>query len=171
MRIGLIQYDRRHGYRGALKQINLDQRAVNSRLDAALDRLGAGWLLRRYPWAGSLSTAHSVYWYEKFGPGVFRDLAQLRIGLEPYGARTGEAKATFDLAQVAASDARELKIWHHLVRERRHVSRAAYQALADETAPLRPRPRRYTFRAGVPPVAGHGPAKGRRPRNSSNAAG
>ena len=36
VRIGLIQYDRRHGYRGALKQINLDQRAVNSRLDAAL---------------------------------------------------------------------------------------------------------------------------------------
>jgi penicillin-binding protein 1A len=36
VRIGLIQYDRRHGYRGPLKQVNIDQRAVNSRLDATL---------------------------------------------------------------------------------------------------------------------------------------
>ncbi len=36
VRIGLIEYDRRHGYRGALKQINLDQGAANARLDAAL---------------------------------------------------------------------------------------------------------------------------------------
>ncbi len=42
------------------------------KLDAALDRLSAGWRLKRYPWAGSLSTAHSVLHYAKFGPGVFR---------------------------------------------------------------------------------------------------
>ncbi len=36
VRIGLIEYDRRHGYRGALKQINLDQKSGNARLDAAL---------------------------------------------------------------------------------------------------------------------------------------
>jgi anaerobic magnesium-protoporphyrin IX monomethyl ester cyclase len=29
------------------------------RLEQALDRLAAGWLLRTYPWAGSLSTAHT----------------------------------------------------------------------------------------------------------------
>src|SRR5262249_33635200 len=28
------------------------------RLDGALDGVASGWLLRRYPWAGSLSTAH-----------------------------------------------------------------------------------------------------------------
>jgi len=36
VRIGLIEYDRRHGYRGALKQVTLDERAAPARLDAAL---------------------------------------------------------------------------------------------------------------------------------------
>jgi penicillin-binding protein 1A len=37
VRIGLIEYDRRHGYRGALKQINIDQRTSAKQLDAALN--------------------------------------------------------------------------------------------------------------------------------------
>jgi penicillin-binding protein 1A len=36
VRIGLIEYDRRHGYRGALKQINLDERTAAAKLDLAL---------------------------------------------------------------------------------------------------------------------------------------
>ena len=36
LRIGLIEYDRRHGYRGPLKQLQLDERAASSKLDAAL---------------------------------------------------------------------------------------------------------------------------------------
>jgi penicillin-binding protein 1A len=36
LRIGLIEYDRRHGYRGALRQINLSDRITPARLDAAL---------------------------------------------------------------------------------------------------------------------------------------
>jgi penicillin-binding protein 1A len=36
LRIGLIEYDRRHGYHGALKQLPLDERAAASKLDAAL---------------------------------------------------------------------------------------------------------------------------------------
>jgi penicillin-binding protein 1A len=36
VRIGLIEYDRRHGYRGALKQVALDERSARSKLDAAL---------------------------------------------------------------------------------------------------------------------------------------
>src|SRR5678815_6022547 len=34
-----------------------------AQLDQALDTLSSGWLLRRYPWAGSLSTAHTVLYY------------------------------------------------------------------------------------------------------------
>jgi anaerobic magnesium-protoporphyrin IX monomethyl ester cyclase len=150
------------------------------KLDRALDRLGAGWKLRRYPWAGSLSTAHSVYWYEKFGPGVFKALAQQR-GAQPFGTRAGEARASFDLDAVAESTAREMAIWHQLVRERRHVSRAAYLALARAIAPIGRGPRRYRFAAGESPVGGpgkptaksKGPRKGvgRRPSNASNSAG
>ena len=36
LRIGLIEYDRRHGYRGPLKQLNLDERSAPAKLDAAL---------------------------------------------------------------------------------------------------------------------------------------
>lgn len=140
------------------------------RLDAALDRLSAGWRLKRYPWAGSLSTAHTVYHYDRFRPGVFRERAKLPPPA-PFGARTGEAAARFDLARVAASDDDELAIWRELVRGRRHVSRAAYRALASALAPLLPSPRRYRFVAGQPPVAARGGARGRRPPNASNAAG
>jgi len=143
------------------------------RLDAALGRLGEGWKLRRYPWAGSLSTAHSVYWYDRFGAGVFRDLAErLADGPQPFAARTDEAPARFDLDECALSDENELGIWHHLVREQRHVSRAAYTAMAASLPALRARarPRRYRFRAGSPPVAGRA-TKGRRPSNAPNSAG
>jgi penicillin-binding protein 1A len=36
LRIGLIEYDRRHGYRGALKQLTLDEHSAPAKLDAAL---------------------------------------------------------------------------------------------------------------------------------------
>jgi penicillin-binding protein 1A len=39
LRIGLIEYDRRHGYRGPLKQINLDERSSPAKLDAALSNI------------------------------------------------------------------------------------------------------------------------------------
>ena len=140
------------------------------KLDAALDRLSAGWRLRRYPWAGSLSTAHTVLHYERFGPGVFRERARLPA-VQPFGARGGEAQARFDLAEVARSDDDEFAIWHQLVRVQRHVSRAAYHALAKALPPLPPRPRRYRFVAGEPPLPARAAPRGRRPPNASNAAG
>jgi penicillin-binding protein 1A len=39
LRIGLIEYDRRHGYRGALKQIKVDERSTNALLDAAIEEI------------------------------------------------------------------------------------------------------------------------------------
>jgi hypothetical protein len=134
------------------------------RLDAALGRLSSGWRLRRYPWAGSLSTAHTMLYYDKLGPGIFRELAR-HPRQEPFGTRTIDAAARFDLDEVARSDGNEADIWHHLVRERRHVSRAAYKQLAEKLESIKPRPRRYKVRAGQLPT------KGRRPTNSSNASG
>jgi len=37
--IGLIEYDRRHGFRGPLKQISVDERATNTRLDTAIGEI------------------------------------------------------------------------------------------------------------------------------------
>jgi len=140
------------------------------KLDEALSELARGWKLRRYPWAGSLSTAHTVAWYERFGADVFRRLAD-RPRLPPFGARPVERASRFDLKQIAAADAREQSLWTHLVRERRHVSRAAYDALVATLPSLAPRPRHYRLVAGEGPTPLRAPAAGRRPKNAQNAAG
>jgi hypothetical protein len=156
LRTGLF-YEERQGKRAA----------DHERIDAALAELSRGWRINRYPWAGSLSTAHTVFHYERFGPSVFRDRARRAKEATPFGARTLDGAARYDLGAVQASDERELAIWHELVRHRRHVSRAAYQALAAEQPTLRPQPRRYRYRAGQAPQ----PARGRRPSNAVNDAG
>jgi hypothetical protein len=145
------------------------------RVDEALDQLASGWLLRRYPWAGSLSTAHTVFYYERYGKGVLRSLARQGAG-GVIGARAVTVVARFDLAAARDAEAEEARIWHELVRVRRAVSRAAYQELAAELPSLRPRARRYRLVAGSPPTAvaparrgarGAGP-RGRRSSNRMN---
>src|SRR5262249_10952258 len=83
---GLFYEEARAAKRGADPQ----------KLDAALARLSHGWRLKRYPWAGSLSTAHTILHYDRFGPGVFRERARLPSA-QPFGARVGQAPARFDL--------------------------------------------------------------------------
>ncbi len=64
LRLGLIEYDRRHGYRGAVRHVKLEcRRRHRSELDndarrhAAADRQPAG----RPPWSRSRPTAARVY--------------------------------------------------------------------------------------------------------------
>ena len=138
-------------------------------VDGALDELAAGWLLRRYPWAGSLSTAHTVFYYERYGKGVHRSLAQQVTG-GVIGARAVTVPARFDLAAACAAEAAEARIWHELVRVRRQVSRVDYQRLAAALPSLRPRARRYRLLAGSPPTpvaAPRRPARGPAPRGTT----
>jgi hypothetical protein len=144
------------------------------RVEAALDRLSAGWRLRHYPWAGALSTAHTVYYYDRFGRDVFRKLAEL-FRREPKGdtlasSRVGTAVAHFSVAEAAQAADRERAIWRTLVYQRRHVSRAAYNELAAAAPTLAPHPQRYQFAAGELPMADPGPRKvlGRRPSGAAN---
>lgn len=44
----------------------------DARVDDAVDALSRRWRLRSYPWAGSLSTAHTLLWYDRYGPEVFK---------------------------------------------------------------------------------------------------
>jgi hypothetical protein len=146
--------------------------AEQEKLDAALGELSRRWRLARYPWAGALSTAHTLLWYERHGAQVFKDLADTPPGEVP-GARTRTAPARFDVAAVAAeARAREAEIWHELVRVRRHVSRAAYRALAAALPAAAPaaRPARWRYHAGWPVVPASAPRPGRRPSNALNAA-
>jgi hypothetical protein len=97
------------------------------RLEKALDRLASRWLLRTYPWAGSLSTAHTIFYYDHFGPGVFKELA----GQAP-GRILGQLPAdrALDLRKLAGAEQHEAEIWHELTHVRRQISRQAYNELA-----------------------------------------
>ncbi|HEX2568697.1 MAG TPA: radical SAM protein [Polyangia bacterium] len=144
----------------------------HQRIDAALDRLSAGWRLRRYPWAGALSTAHTVYYYDRYGKGAFRMLAE-RPHAVVLGRKVRAALARFDLAQVAMAEECEREIWRELVHERRHVSRVAYRALAAQQPVLTAQPTRYRYAAGETPTRGssqhrQGRPAGRRPSHTPN---
>jgi len=99
------------------------------RLEQALDRLASGWLLRSYPWAGSLSTAHTIFYYDHFGSAVFRDLSG-QAGGRILGTTPAKQTARSDLSQLVLAEANESKIWHELIRVRRHISRQSYDTLA-----------------------------------------
>lgn len=134
------------------------------KLEAAVSELGGDWRLRRYPWAGALSTAHTMLYYARFGKDVFRTIAPPRGRVPGARARTLEAK--FDVARVAAESAeREARIWEVLTREMRRVSRALYAELAAEAPAARPRATRVTIESGRDVRVAHG----RRPSNAQNA--
>ena len=138
-----------------------------SRLDVAIRELSSGWRLRRYPWAGALSTAHTMLWYVCHGPEVFRDLGALpRTGVP--GARPRTKPARFDVVRIAESSAaREAEIWERLVHEDRRVGREVYAALADALPRVNPRQGRYRFVSGNYPVPATRPASPRvRPSHS-----
>ncbi len=138
--------------------------ADRARIDAALDRLSSAWQLRRYPWAGAISTAHTVLYYERYGPGVFRGLATKAPAPLP-GAKSRSAVARFDLRRAELAEEHEGRIWATLIRERREVSRAAYAELAARLPALQPRRKVYRFGPGFPPEEAR---RGRRPRTLPN---
>ncbi len=135
----------------------------HDRIDSALSRLSRMWRLRSYPWAGAVSTAHTLLHYARFGKQVFR--MQARMPAAELSAPPRSAPARFDLDDCQAALDHEADIWFTLVRERRHVSRAAYQALANEAPRLRPSPATYLFVPGSPPTL---QVKGRRPSHAPN---
>lgn len=139
-----------------------DERADES---DRLAELSSGWALRTYPWAGAVSTAHTVLYYERFGPSVFRDLAARPARKERVlGARTFEADLAFDPFACDGALENEGAIWGTLVNEERAVSRDAYEALAKTMPGLRKSPVRVRFDAGRDPVR-----TGRRPSHAVNA--
>jgi radical SAM superfamily enzyme YgiQ (UPF0313 family) len=134
-------------------------------VEARLDALSRAWALRSYPWAGAVSTAHTLLYYDRFGPQVFKDLARRGLEERITGARRFEAELRFDPSQCARAAEREGTIWATLVTEERRIGRAAYDAHAARLPALRPRPARVAFTPGAPPVR----VRGRRPSHAPNA--
>lgn len=121
------------------------------RLDAALAELSNRWRLHRYPWAGALSTAHSLLWYREHGPDVFRRLGRAEAAGVPR-AKWHRASARFDLDALAqATTAQESNIWAELVHRDRRVGRAPYEELVRSVARAHPSPRSYRYRSGFEP--------------------
>ena len=119
------------------------------RLERALEQLASGWLLRGYPWAGSLSTAHTIFYYDHFGPGAFRDLAGQARG-RILGKLPASRFSRFGLHKLARAQQHEAEIWHEMTHVRRQVSRQAYNELAAQVPLLRPGHRRAAGRGTTP---------------------
>jgi anaerobic magnesium-protoporphyrin IX monomethyl ester cyclase len=98
------------------------------RIERALDEAASSFLMRSYPWAGALSTAHTLLWVDRFGPDVFRRLARAPRSAAPVPA---PSRAIED----------EARIWHEITHVRRRFSRELYRELA-EALPATGRARR-----------------------------
>lgn len=133
-------------------------------VDAHLADLSTGWTLRTYPWAGAVSTAHTIQYYERFGPTVFKDLAARGVREKIFGARAFEVDMRFDPSRAERAAERDASIWATLVHEERRVGRAAYETHAAAMPALRPSPVRVRFSAGAPPRR----VSGRRPSHAVN---
>ncbi|MGA7119628.1 MAG: radical SAM protein [Polyangiaceae bacterium] len=140
-----------------------DQRAD---VDARLTELSESWLLRSYPWAGAVSTAHTVLYYDRFGPDVFKRLARRTGVARVFGAARLEGLLHFDPAAAARAEDRDGSVWATMVADERRISRAAYEEHASRLPALSPQPSRFEFAADQEPS----PVKGRRPRHEANAA-
>jgi radical SAM superfamily enzyme YgiQ (UPF0313 family) len=139
-----------------------EDRAV---VDEALGELSSHWLLRTYPWAGAVSTAHTLLYYDRFGPSVFRDLAARRPG-KVLGGKPIERTTRFDVLRAAAASERDGEVWARLVHEERAVSRDLYAQCVEGMPALRARTRTYRL---VPGRAPEERAAGRRPDARPNA--
>lgn len=132
------------------------------RLETELERLSTEFLLRRYPWAGALGTAHTLLWYAEHGPDVFRRLARAPFE-KPRPSPTYVARSRFDPSAIRTlSEAREADIWETLVQVERRVSRTAYAELAARLPPAEPSPCEVRFAIDHEPESRHLPRPKRR---------
>ena len=91
------------------------------KLDRALERLSAKFTMKSYPYAGSLSTAHTLLWYDHFGPSAFKQNGRRENIDERESVSPDEAYEVLD---------REEEIWRRLLFNKRTVYRQAYAAEA-----------------------------------------
>jgi hypothetical protein len=146
-RFGLaLQYAPRHSWKTEQERESIEEE---------IGRLSDDWALRPYPWAGAVSTTHTILHYSRFGTGVFRDRAR-ESAPSARPAREGwDAEAGFDLAQVGQAEARERAIWARLINERRSVTREAYERELGSPPPLARDPKRYRLCVGADPAEQH----------------
>jgi anaerobic magnesium-protoporphyrin IX monomethyl ester cyclase len=144
-----------------------EDRAV---IDDELGELSRGWTLRPYPWAGAVSTAHTLLHYARFGAAVFRARAAAGVQGKVLGATRFDAVVKFDLRRTERAEACDAQIWTSLVHDERRVSHEAYTARATAAPRAKPLPMTYRFASDASPVRSTATPRGRRPSHAHNAA-
>jgi hypothetical protein len=123
-----------------------------TRIDDTLDNTAGRYWLHPYPWAGSLSTAHTLLWVKRYGPSVFKEVARKRPRPRVFGQKTITARSRFDLYQLQELvTENEAAIWHEMLYKKRYISRAAYNALASRVAAVEPHSCHWRLSAGEEP--------------------
>jgi hypothetical protein len=141
-----------------------------AQIESLVADISARWSLRRYPWAGALSTAHTMLTYARSGKGAFRDV-QHELAPPRKPPRPVLVHSRYDAAAVEEqSSTFEAGIWAELVQNRRRVTRADYEALAAEAPLMRPSPGSWRCVPGEVPERVPGPAQGRRQSHAPNSA-
>jgi hypothetical protein len=111
--------------------------AEADQIEDRLNRISRQWQLHDYPWAGSLSTAHTLLWYERFGPQIFKQLARIKgLGC---GARIAAPAAALPHQVRAVAECafkNEANLWHELVCGKRTVTPNLYRQLAENLPAL-----------------------------------
>ncbi len=99
------------------------------KLDMALDRLSGKWWFHSYPWAGSLSTAHTLLWYEHGGKDVFRRIRS-NLGRNRTRKLRSPPDTREEIVFIPEVWEKEQKIWDRMIHTERSVSRGLYRRLA-----------------------------------------
>lgn len=102
------------------------------KIDNEINSLSNLFWLHDYPWAGSLSTVHTILWYDKKGPDAFRKNAKKghRAPFSPPGTKV---KSRYDIGSMEYSALEnEAEIWQTMVYEHRAVSPERYNTFAEK---------------------------------------
>jgi anaerobic magnesium-protoporphyrin IX monomethyl ester cyclase len=112
------------------------------KLDQALDTLSAGWWLHDYPWAGALSTAHTLLWHARYGSDVFRRFADTPRRLSRPKKISSHPKR-FDIDRMAQAAGRhEAQIWQTLIYGHKAISPELYDLCSRAYPPALPKSRK-----------------------------
>ncbi|MBN2419510.1 MAG: radical SAM protein, partial [Deltaproteobacteria bacterium] len=101
-------------------------------IDESINSLSKYWWLHDYPWAGSLSTAHTILWYAKRGKDVFRNCAETgRMAKIPKKRHPLKIRYNINRMESLAMD-NEADIWDTMMHKHRKVSEYGYNMLAEK---------------------------------------
>jgi len=98
------------------------------KIEQGIEKLSQDWWLHDYPWAGSLSTAHTLLWYDHYGPRIFQQLAKNRPVSPSKPLPSSLSKKALKVWE------KETRIWDILINEKRSVNRKEYNMLAQRSS-------------------------------------